>query len=72
MGEGDETFFWEDKWVRDWPLYFVFPHLYHLSSFKNHLVSDFLVWSESSGSFCFGFYLFVRYESDNGYFSFSF
>lgn len=32
-----------------------FPHLYHLSTHKNHPISDFLMWSENSVSFSFGF-----------------
>lgn len=39
----------------DSPLYFAFPHLYHLSSFENHLVSDILIWSGSSVSFSLSF-----------------
>ena len=37
------------------PLRSLFPHLYHLSSFKNHLVLDFLSWPKNSVSFTFGF-----------------
>lgn len=33
----------------------IFTHLYHLSSLKNCSISDFLVWSENSISFSFGF-----------------
>ena len=33
----------------------IFPHLYHLSSFKNYMISDFLIRFENSVSFSFGF-----------------
>lgn len=39
----------------DKPLSSAFPRLYHLSSLKNCLVSDVLVWSGNSISFFFGF-----------------
>lgn len=48
-------YFWEDHWVGDRPLSFVFPRLYHLSSLKNCQMLDFLVWSRSLVSFSFGF-----------------
>lgn len=37
------------------PLFCLSPHLYHLSSLKNHSIFDFLVWAENSVSFSIGF-----------------
>ena len=56
MGEGKEAYFWEDQWVGDRPICLTFFHLYHLSFFKNCLVTDILVWSGSLVSFSFGFH----------------
>lgn len=38
------------------PICFASPHLYYLSSYKNCLVFDFLVWFASSVSFSFDFH----------------
>lgn len=35
LGDGKDTYFWEEQWVGDSPLYASFPRLYHLSSLKN-------------------------------------
>ena len=43
VGNGRDTYFWEDQWVGDGTLSTAFPHLYHLSSLKNCSISDFLV-----------------------------
>lgn len=38
--ERNNTYFWEDKWVEDIPFCSLSPHLYLLSSLKDHLASD--------------------------------
>lgn len=48
VGDGRDTYFWEDKWVGVSPLCSMFPSLYHLSSMKNRLVVDLVVLFGSS------------------------
>ena len=55
-GNGKDTYFWEDQWVGKNSLCSLFPHLYHLSSSQNCMISDFLVSFEISVSFSFGFH----------------
>ena len=40
----------------------LFPWLYRLSSYKNHLVTDVLVWPEISCSFLFWFHCTLSYR----------
>ena len=55
MGDGKDTYFWEDQWVGENFLCSIFLHLYHLSSSKNCTTSNLLVRYETSMSFSFGF-----------------
>lgn len=56
VGEGKETYDWEDRWVRDRPpllyvsLFIQFPLL------KNPLISSFFVWTRIFVLFSFGFH----------------
>ena len=57
VGDGKNTYFWEDRWVGKNSLCSLFLHLYHLSSSKNCMVLDLLVGSENPVSFSFEFRL---------------
>lgn len=60
-GRRNDTYFWEDRRVGERPFCALFPHLYYLSSLKNHLVIDFLVWPVS---FCYFLSSYSRSLSD--------
>ena len=55
VGDGQNTYFWEDLWLGGNILSLSFPRLYHSSTLKNLSISDFWMWSENSVSFSFGF-----------------
>lgn len=56
VGEGRDTYFWEDHWVGERPLCSLIPCLYHFLDHKNYFVADTLVWSRSSYSLSFEFH----------------
>ena len=53
VGDGKDTYFWEDQWVGENCLCSLFLHLYYLSSSKNCTISDLLVCYENPVSFSF-------------------
>ena len=54
IGWGRDTYFWEDHWMGERPLCFLFPLSYHFLDHKHCFVADILVWSRSSYSLSFG------------------
>ncbi|KAL8461664.1 hypothetical protein ACS0TY_032954 [Phlomoides rotata] len=44
LGDGNETYFWEEKWTGDAPLKIRYPRLYHLCINKNAKINEMGVW----------------------------
>lgn len=46
LGKGDETKFWEDKWLGNMPFKGVYPRLFQISKYKNFLIQDCGSWKD--------------------------